>query len=376
MGGAEEVIVVRAHDVTDHVRARRSAEDLLARERAHGPTERLQLALQAGGLGTWETDYGAGVTRWDAPMAEMLGMEAGAGSAEIGRMMRFIHTDDLAGVQASFAEARRMMQPFACEFRIVTPAGEMRWLSTQGILTEGAAIGVARNVTARKIREERLEQAVREGDVLMREADHRIKNSLQLIANLLTLQQRRVQDAEARGALADAVARVHAVGETHRSLYRSRDLRTVDFGQTLADICAHIGRLTPSVQMECEAEAGLQLDAERAIPLGLLVSELLTNAAKHAYPGASGRVLVAASGGAAGLEVRISDSGVGLPARAEGEDGLGGFIVRNLAEQIGAVVEVESAPGQGTRATVRLAVLLADGRATLTQPSPAGGRGL
>ena len=68
-----------------------------------------------------------------------------------------------------------------------------------GILTEGAAIGVARNVTARKIREERLEQAVREGDVLMREADHRIKNSLQLIANLLTLQQRRVQDAEARG---------------------------------------------------------------------------------------------------------------------------------------------------------------------------------
>ena len=63
MGGAEEVIVVRAHDVTDHVRARRSAEDLLARERAHRSTERLQLALQAGGLGNWETDYGAGVTR-------------------------------------------------------------------------------------------------------------------------------------------------------------------------------------------------------------------------------------------------------------------------------------------------------------------------
>ena len=61
-------------------------------------------------------------------MAEMLGMEAVAGGAEIGRMMRFIYTDDLAGVQASFAEARRMMQPFACEFRIVTPAGEMRWL--------------------------------------------------------------------------------------------------------------------------------------------------------------------------------------------------------------------------------------------------------
>jgi two-component sensor histidine kinase len=207
----------------------------------------------------------------------------------------------------------------------------------------------------RGVREQKLKEAVAARETLLREADHRIKNSLQLVASLLTMQRSRLSDREASAALDEAIARVHAVAQTHRAFQRSSDLRRVPLGEMLCDISESVGRFNANVRIECEVEGDLELDSERAIPLGLIASEWLTNAVRHAYPpGHSGTVRARAVGGDAQVLVEISDDGAGMAETAAGEPpGLGTAIVRALVRQIGAKQEIESRPG-GTTARLRL----------------------
>jgi two-component sensor histidine kinase len=204
-------------------------------------------------------------------------------------------------------------------------------------------------------RQNELQAALASRDLLVREADHRIKNSLQLTASLLTLQRSRLADPQAAAALDDAITRVQAVAATHRALHESADLRSVAFGRMLEDLCQHVGQLSDAVTMRTQVDSGLALDAERAIPLGLIVSELLTNAVRHAYPdGQTGSVDISAGQAESQIEIVVVDHGTGFDPSAEDRPSLGSMIVRALARQIGAELEVTSAPNQGTTVTLRL----------------------
>ncbi|RAI55385.1 sensor histidine kinase [Roseicella frigidaeris] len=235
-------------------------------------------------------------------------------------------------------------------------------------------IAISRDITARKETEARLQDAVAVREMLVREADHRIKNSLQMAAGLLRLQQGRSEEPAVRLALARAEARVLAVAESHRALHGSPDLRSIDLGQVLRDLCAHLGSLSPALTLRCHAVGELPLDAERGIPFGLLANELLTNALQHAYPeGAPGLVEAVLALEGEEVVLRVTDAGRGLPApgaaqgaapgasgaaegapAGAGRSGLGSTLLRSLARQLGARIETESAPGQGTRVTVRM----------------------
>jgi two-component sensor histidine kinase len=203
--------------------------------------------------------------------------------------------------------------------------------------------------------EARLREALKSRDLLLREADHRIKNSLQLVASLLTLQRSRLADPDAVAALDDAIARVQAVAQTHRALQQSPDLRTLSFGQMLRDLCMDLSRMSPVVTVECTCDGELELDAERAIPLGLAVNELLANTIRHAYPaGRSGVVRVTAGLEGGRLAITIADQGVGMAPGHEQTGSLGSIIVRALAKQIGAELSVSSELGWGTSVTMRV----------------------
>ena len=206
----------------------------------------------------------------------------------------------------------------------------------------------------RRRRQTELQAALERYDVLMREADHRIKNSLQLTASLLTLQRSRLADAEAGAALDDAINRVQAVAATHRALHESADLHTVAFGRMLDELCRHVSRLSSGIAIDAQVDPDMPLDTERAIPLGLIVSEVLTNAVRHAYkPGQEGHVELRAALRDPWIEIVVLDGGSGF-APADDRPSLGTTIVRVLARQIGAELHVESAPQRGTTVTVRL----------------------
>lgn len=209
----------------------------------------------------------------------------------------------------------------------------------------------------RSRREAELEAALAARDLLLREADHRIKNSLQLVASLLSMQRSRLADVDPVAAFDGAIGRVRAIAEAHRALFQSRDLRSVAFGRMLADICAYVGALSPVVTIHCNGEDGLDIDAERAIPLGLIINELLTNAVRHAYPdGAEGKITARADRDGADLRVVIADAGVGIDPDRPVARTLGTTIVGSLARQIGASCETASQPGEGTSVTLRLRI--------------------
>ncbi|MGG5820704.1 sensor histidine kinase [Falsiroseomonas sp. HW251] len=219
-----------------------------------------------------------------------------------------------------------------------------------------AAVSASLDITAQKRTEAALRDAVAQMELLQREADHRIKNSLQLVASILRVQRGRVKDETAAALLEEAMARITAVAQAHAALQRSPDLGAADMGRMIAELCGFVGRLDPAIPVVCEREGDTFLDVARAIPLGLVVTELLTNAVRHAYPAGQGgtvrvRVVRAADGW---LEVEVRDHGVGMEEAAGAKGSLGRELVRSLAQRIGAELATRTAPGQGTAVVLRI----------------------
>jgi two-component sensor histidine kinase len=172
---------------------------------------------------------------------------------------------------------------------------------------------------------------------------------------VLTLQKTRLGTPELRAVLDDAISRVLAVAEAHRALHQSTDLRTVDFGTMLNDLCRHAATLSPAIAFTCHCPAPISLDTERAIPLGLIISELLTNAAKYAYGPEGGRVVLSAAAGAGRITMTVTDQGRGIPPGAGSGRGIGSRIITAIARQLNARVETASGPGAGTMVTLTVA---------------------
>jgi two-component system, chemotaxis family, sensor kinase Cph1 len=199
------------------------------------------------------------------------------------------------------------------------------------------------------------EALLRQKDLLAREIDHRVKNSLQIVASLLQMQRRTVRDEEARQAFAEAYGRVMGVSRVHQSLYQSADAREVDLGQTIRSLCEDLAAVAgPRRHLDVKAETGLLVDSAVALSLALVTAELVTNAFKYAYDArAEGRVEVGVDrlpGG--GLKVVVADRGHGLPPDwLEREHrGLGMQVVRGMLDRIGGSLETSS--DGGTRFTV------------------------
>lgn len=208
--------------------------------------------------------------------------------------------------------------------------------------------GITLDITERKLAEAALRASLEEKDALLKEVHHRVKNNLQIICSLLNLQAVRTQNTEALDILQEAKNRVHSMALLHETLYRSGNLTRVDFAGYIKKICAHVfrshGTKADSIQLEHRL-AAISLGLDHAVPCGLLINELVSNALKHAFPeGRSGRITVGLEKRPDGfLVVTVADTGVGLPPGLDlhQTQTLGHQLVYLLARQLGGGVEVE-----------------------------------
>ena len=224
---------------------------------------------------------------------------------------------------------------------------------------EGVVLRQGRRIAELTAEREALARALEQKDVLVREVDHRVKNSLQIVASVMRLQGRSVADPQARAAFEDTYARVMSVARVHDSLQQSEDVESVDLGETLRRLCGDLaaGMAAAVRRLDVSAEPGLMVASRTAVALSLIASELVTNALKYAYaPDEPGRVEVSVTGRpAGGVDLRVCDFGKGLPPdwadRPQG-GGLGMRLIRAMLERIGATLEVTDVSGSGTCFTV------------------------
>jgi two-component sensor histidine kinase len=202
--------------------------------------------------------------------------------------------------------------------------------------------------------------------VLLREVNHRVANSLQLIISLIEMQARRVADPVARQMLNQAAERVEAVTMVHRRLYTGDDVEFVEMDAYLEGLVDELERATHAAdppggsharRIELAADP-IRVETDRAVPIGLMVNELVTNALKYAYPqDQPGQVRVELRRLADGLRLVVEDDGVGYPLAETTPrgSGLGSLIVGSMAQSLKATVELDRGH-HGTRFVVSLGV--------------------
>ncbi len=192
-------------------------------------------------------------------------------------------------------------------------------------------------------------------ELLFRELDHRVKNTLALITSLVDIQRRRATDPAAQEALSQVASRLQSIAAAHRELYRGdEDLGHIDFRRYLEDLCRHLsGALfTDGVNhLETEFRDHVRLERDRAVALGLIVNELVTNAAKHARAERALRVVVTLDCNGRDCELVIADNGQGMTDEDEQSSGLGRGLIAALLER--AKAEMGATNDGGARFVLR-----------------------
>lgn len=183
-------------------------------------------------------------------------------------------------------------------------------------------------------------------ELALAEIDHRTKNNFQISISLLTMEAQRTDNAALKLALSRAAARLQAVASVYHNLaVSSVGLGQIRLHEYLADICQRLreGLLTPAIQLDLRADPAV-VSQELAVRAGLIVNELVTNAAKHAFPDGVGRIEVVLAVQGDRLLLAVGDNGCGLSAMPRG-DGLGTRLVHMLAQQMAAEPVVNSNGG-------------------------------
>jgi PAS domain S-box-containing protein len=222
---------------------------------------------------------------------------------------------------------------------------------------DGVIIGaviVARDITQRKRAEEALRHSLAEKTSLLKEVHHRVKNNLQIVASLLSLQANRASQPEVVEVLEDTRKRVHSMALLHEALYQSDNLARINFAAYVEQLCRHLQRsvgVTTRQITVANQVASFGLPLEQAIPCGLIINELVSNALKHAFPDhRAGKVTVALGPAPERrLVLRVTDNGVGPPPVMDlvTAPTLGLRLVSGLASQLGGQLTVEQPDGVG-----------------------------
>jgi PAS domain S-box-containing protein len=175
---------------------------------------------------------------------------------------------------------------------------------------------LARDITERKEAENRIKSSLEEKNVLLREIHHRVKNNMQVISSLLSLQSRFIKNGDASNIFKDSQNRVKSMSMIHEMLYQSPDLSSIDFNEYIQNLVRYLfhsyGVDNEHIKIHVKVSQ-IKLEIDRAIPLGLIVNELVSNAIKHAFPKGKGNIYVVMVREKCHYTFIVKDDGVGLP---------------------------------------------------------------
>ena len=255
----------------------------------------------------------------------------------------------LSGEESAILQTNRVDQ--TCKDGSIVHTEVVTSLLTDDDKNVTGILGVSRDITKRVEMEEELKKSLQEKEMLLKEIHHRVKNNLMIISSLLNLQSRYIKDKEALSIFKESQSRANSMALIHERLYRSDDLKRINFGDYIRKLSndlfrtyvADNGRIKLNIDVE-----DVMMDINTSIPLGLILNELVSNALKHAFPGdMGGEINVIFKSSGEDYQLTVSDNGVGLPADLDykNTDSLGMQLVNNLTGQIDGNLELDATNG-------------------------------
>ena len=216
---------------------------------------------------------------------------------------------------------------------------------------KNSIMGIIRDITHHKKIEHEIKKSLKEKEILIKEIHHRVKNNMQIITSLLNLQSSYFDDKDIVSVFQESQDRVKSMAMVHEKLYQSQDLASINYADyinslTLSLFSSH-GVDLRSINLNLDLET-IYLGIDTAIPLGLLITEIVTNAIKHAFPdGQNGNINIKLERNNSVHTLTISDDGVGIPKDLEldNTDSLGIKLIMSLAEQLDAKLTIEGVNG-------------------------------
>lgn len=268
--------------------------------------------------------------------------------------LNFVHPGDRDRIIEPWLMAAQAGLPHTEEFRIVTPHAEIRWLylRTAPILSEKGELvghtGTVEDITKQRLAEAQIKASLHEKEALLKEIHHRVKNNLQIISSLIYLQAQRIDDPNVRQIFEDSQSRISSMALVHDSLYRSQDFARVNLSEYVQMLTAslfHTYRIQPDlVKLSMQVDADVVVSLDKAIPCGLILNELMTNALKHGFSnGQTGEVGVILEHHLNRVCLVVENDGNRLPESFELQkiQSMGLRLVNALVSQLQGRFEVE-----------------------------------
>ncbi len=330
----------------------------LKRERTHRQLreseEKYQNLASVSPVGIFRTDVGGRTTYVNPMWCEISGLDAGAALGD--GWLQAVHPSDRELLRQGWEDAARAHLPSMADYRFLHADGKVVWVMGRATLEKDSAgqvtgyVGTITDISERRQAEEIVRASLKEKEILLKEVHHRVKNNLMTIIGLIKMQEKKAAEATENTLLLELEGRIRSMAMVHESLYKSDNLARIDLRQYIKGMVLHIQaqfKTACNIRLEMRA-VGIDVGLDIAVPCGLILNELITNAFKHAFPegGADGgdgtpevKVVTAAQDGT--LILTVADNGVGFPASGDlGEtQTLGLNLVRMLSQQLRGRVE-------------------------------------
>ncbi|MBL7912508.1 MAG: PAS domain S-box protein [Bacteroidia bacterium] len=219
--------------------------------------------------------------------------------------------------------------------------------------------GIAHNITDKKIDHQRVEQSLKEKDVLLKEVHHRVKNNMQIISSILNLQSSYVTDKYTLALLKESQNRIKTMAYIHESLYQNKSFTSVNFSEYIQTLSKNIIQSYVLSSEKIELILNLEkinLNLDVSIPAGLIVNELITNAIKHAFPGTKkGSIYLNLKSENNYINLEVKDNGVGIPPGIDhnNTNTLGLQLVNTLMDQLDGEIKFKSEKDEGTEVLIK-----------------------
>lgn len=343
-------------------------DTLSAKRRLEVSERRWKYALEGAGDALWDLNLSTGEVYVTERWREMLGFANGEIDGDRSDWEKLLHPEDAERVLAAFeATLSGEREEYREEYRLRRKDGSYTWILDRGKVVERDSkgeplrmIGTHTDITERKEAQARTQELMEQRELMVREGHHRIKNDMQSVRSLLSLQANRAAEEGVRGALEEAAGRIEVIASLYDAIYRGevgdrqRDVRTV-VEEAVRSIAARLGADAPRASVTGEAGA---VTLRGATPLAIVINELLTNAGKYGRQGEkapSVRIsLEPRPDGSRAITVADDGPGFSPAVLAREVEGFGLSVVRAFVSQLEGEITLENAPDGGAQVTLTL----------------------